>query len=120
MSAGVERSLDYESAKAKMDSVIDDADEVRAVIHTQPKLTGIGKKVPDILEIKIGCSTPKAGYVRILELFGQEVLPENVFKAGDVVDAISITKGKGFQGPVKRWGIRILARKARKSRRGSY
>ena len=40
-----------------------------------------------------------------------------VFKEGEYVDVSAITKGKGFQGPVKRWGIKILPRKTRKGRR---
>ena len=34
------------------------------------------------------------------------------------MDVVAITKGKGFQGPVKRWGIKILPRKSRKTKRG--
>ncbi len=112
------KHYDYESAKQRMEESIDDAEELRAVIHTQPKLTGFGKKKPDILEIKIGCSNPKEGYEWIMQFLGQEVLPENVFKAGDMVDVVSITKGKGFQGPVKRHGIKILQHKSKHTKRG--
>ncbi|MCK5390767.1 MAG: 50S ribosomal protein L3, partial [Candidatus Thorarchaeota archaeon] len=31
---------------------------------------------------------------------------------------IAVTKGHGFQGPVRRWGIRILQHKSRKTKRG--
>src|SRR5947208_1820493 len=41
-----------------------------------------------------------------------------VFKEGGEVDVISITKGKGIQGPVKRWGIKKLKHKSRKTVRG--
>jgi large subunit ribosomal protein L3 len=34
------------------------------------------------------------------------------------MDLFAITKGKGFQGPVKRWGIKLLPRKSRKTKRG--
>lgn len=34
------------------------------------------------------------------------------------MDVLAITKGKGFQGPVKRWGVKILPRKSRKTKRG--
>jgi len=42
----------------------------------------------------------------------------DVFKEGQFIDVISVTKGKGWQGPVKRWGVRILSRKSRKTKRG--
>jgi large subunit ribosomal protein L3 len=50
-------------------------------------------------------------------LLGQTVSVKDVFTPSEGIDIVGVTKGKGFQGPVKRWGIRILARKARKSRR---
>jgi large subunit ribosomal protein L3 len=37
---------------------------------------------------------------------GQEILIGEVFNEGDYVDAIGISKGKGFQGVVKRHGFR--------------
>jgi large subunit ribosomal protein L3 len=51
-------------------------------------------------------------------LLGKTVSITDVFKEGHYLDAIAITKGKGFQGPVKRWGINILPRKSRKTKRG--
>ena len=35
-----------------------------------------------------------------------DVLGPDLFAAGDFVDAIGITKGRGFEGVVKRWGFR--------------
>ena len=39
-------------------------------------------------------------------------------KDGDQLDFHCVTKGKGYQGPVKRFGIQIRARKAEKTKRG--
>jgi len=36
---------------------------------------------------------------------GQVIKLEEIFKAGDMVDAIGWTKGRGFQGVFKRWGF---------------
>jgi len=51
-------------------------------------------------------------------LLGKTISVGEVFKEGQMVDVISVTKGKGFQGPVKRWGVKILSHKARKTKRG--
>jgi large subunit ribosomal protein L3 len=51
-------------------------------------------------------------------LLGKNVSITDIFKEGGYVDVIAVTKGKGFQGPVKRWGIKILPRKSRKTKRG--
>lgn len=37
---------------------------------------------------------------------GDTITVDEVFAEGDVVNAIGITKGKGFQGVVKRWNFR--------------
>lgn len=37
---------------------------------------------------------------------GQEVKPELFFKKGDLVDVTGVSKGKGFQGGVKRYGFK--------------
>ena len=49
---------------------------------------------------------------------GKTVAPEEVFKEGQYVDIGGITVGKGFQGPVKRWGVTCLQHKGRKTKRG--
>jgi large subunit ribosomal protein L3 len=42
---------------------------------------------------------------------------DDVYQTSDFIDVNAITKGKGFAGPVKRHGIKILPRKTRKGRR---
>jgi len=37
---------------------------------------------------------------------GQVIKPEEIFKAGDLVDALGWTRGRGFQGVFKRWNFK--------------
>jgi large subunit ribosomal protein L3 len=92
--------------------------EFRVLAFTQPRLTGVPKKKPDIMEIKIGGGKIEEWFEYVKNLLGKTVQVDEVFKDGQFVDAISITKGKGWQGPVKRWGVRILQHKANKTKRG--
>lgn len=103
---------------SKMDRMIDEIDTVRVLAATQPRETGIAKKKPDIMEIPISGGTIREQLDYAKELFGKTVSVNDVFKPGEGVDVVGVTKGKGFQGPVKRWGIRILSRKSRKTKRG--
>lgn len=48
-------------------------------------------------------------------VLGKEINPADVFADGEHTDAIAVTKGKGFQGVVKRWGVRIQYGKAARS-----
>ncbi len=102
----------------KMEENLDKIAEFRLLVATQPRQTGVPKKKPDIMEIKIDGGSIKEQFDYAKGLLGKMVSVADVFKEGQFVDAISITKGKGLQGPVKRWGIKILPRKSRKTKRG--
>jgi len=107
-----------EEGLKKMEEGLDKIVELRILAATQPRLAGVPKKKPDIMEIKVdgGSVKEQLEYAKIL--LGKTVLITDVFKEGQFVDVVSISKGKGFQGPVKRWGIKILPRKSRKTKRG--
>jgi len=90
--------------------------EVRLIVATDNKLVGAGK-TPHIAEIKVGGETQKA-LQYALGRVGEQVAVSEVFKPGQYVDLLAVSKGKGFQGVVKRYGVAILQRKSRKTRRG--
>ncbi len=94
-----------------------EGDEVRVITYTQPfKITGVPKKVPDVMEQKVGGDFESALEYSI-EKLGDEVRIGEVFREGAFIDVLSITKGKGFQGVVKRWGVITLdAKHARSSK----
>jgi large subunit ribosomal protein L3 len=95
---------------------VDNFDFVRLLCQTQPKLTGIGKKIPEIFEIAIGGDKEQQlKYAR--EKLGSEIVVNDSFKEGQLLDLHSITRGKGFQGPVKRFGVSLRHHKSEKSRR---
>ncbi len=83
-------------------------DDVRLIVRTQPSKSGMKKKKPDVFEIEIG-GTNKIEYAK--SMLGKEINPEDIFSVGEFLDVKAITKGHGFTGPVKRFGIRIQTRK---------
>lgn len=48
-------------------------------------------------------------------LFEKQVTVDAVFQNNDMIDAIAITKGKGYEGVITRWGV---TRQPRKTHRG--
>jgi Ribosomal protein L3 len=99
-----------------IDQFKDRITEVRVIACTQPYLTTIGKKKPEVFEIKVGGDPIKAlEYTQ--NILGKEISIEEVFNEGDYIDIIGVTKGKGFQGVVKRFGVKILP-KWHKHRKG--
>ncbi len=107
---------------SRKESVINDFSgsfsDVRILVHTNPQLvSGIPTKTPDIFEIRIGgeSNDEKLNYAR--SKLGTDLAFTDFSKAGEFVDVIAVTKGKGFTGHVKRFGVKLLPRKNRKHRR---
>ena len=107
---------DPEKGLSEMEKSMDQAEDFTVILHTMPKLTGIKKK-PDVLEVALGGGSVADKYAFGKGILGKEVRVPEVFKAGEMVDIIAVTKGKGFQGPVKRFGIKIRNRKTNDARR---
>jgi len=102
----------------KLEDNIDKIAEIRLLAATQPRLAAVPKKKPDISEIKVDGGSIQEQFEYAKTLLGKNVSITDVFKEGHFMDAIAVTKGKGFQGPVKRWGVNILPRKSNKTKRG--
>jgi large subunit ribosomal protein L3 len=102
----------------KLEGDLKDIDRVRLIAHTQPKLAGVSSKKPVIMEIEVGGGSVPEQISYAKGLLGKEVRVRDVFREGSVIDVISVSKGKGFQGPVKRWHVRVLQKKSRKTVRG--
>jgi large subunit ribosomal protein L3 len=94
-------------------------DDLRMITHTVPgELANVPKKDPDVMETRVG-----GGSIHERVDFGLGLLEDggehdmsDVFRAGEFMDASGITKGKGTQGPVKRWGVQ--KRKGKHARQG--
>ena len=102
--------------KASEKNFPSDFDFVRLLVHTLPNLTSIGKKKPEVFEIGIGGNKDEQlNYAK--SKLGKEITITEVFKEGQQLDIHAVSKGKGVQGPVKRFGISLKHHKTEKSRR---
>lgn len=112
---------DADAAEEQMRDALADGRlaDVRTITHTLPgKLNGVPKTEPDVMENRIGGGGVIADRLEHgLELVGDAGRGINdVFRAGEYADVAAITKGKGTQGPVKRWGVQ--KRKGKHKRQG--
>lgn len=95
----------------------EDFDELRVIVSTQPKLTSLGKKKPEMFEMAVGGKKEEAlDYVKAN--VGKDITVSDVFEPGKFIDVHAITKGKGTQGPVKRFGVSLRSHKSEKVIRG--
>ena len=108
----------FDEIKENLLNKINNTCEIRGIFQTQPYETTIPRKKPDIIEIKVNSNKdPVEEFNFALNYLGQEIRARDVLTEGELIDVIAITKGKGFQGPVKRFGIKILTRKNNKIKR---
>ena len=93
-------------------------DEVRVIAHTQPKLvTGVPKKKPEVLELSIGGGTMAERVQFAKDLIGKPFKVTDFCEPGKIIDIIAVTTGKGWEGAIKRWGVKLLSHKNSKHRR---
>ena len=91
-------------------------DKLTLAVYTQPKLTGIGKKRPEILEIPIKDNNLEEG-MKLLE--HKELNIQDYFPVNSLTDIHSVSKGKGFAGSIKRFGLALKAKKSEKHKRAA-
>ncbi len=92
-------------------------DELKVKVMSQPKLTAFGRKNPDTMEIAIsGKKDAALAYAK--QLLTKEIKASDLFKEGQYIDVHAVSKGKGFQGTVKRYGVKIRQHKSEKTKRG--
>jgi large subunit ribosomal protein L3 len=112
------KEYDHEAKMKEFEEKLDSFAEIRMLIHTQPRLAGIAKKKPDVMEYKVGAPSVQEAFEYAKSVLGTDVRVADILDEGILIDSIAVTKGHGFQGPVRRWGIRILQHKSRKTKRG--
>ncbi|MBI5159429.1 50S ribosomal protein L3 [Candidatus Micrarchaeota archaeon] len=109
---GVKKNGGIEKIKASADVV-----DVCLLVAANAGKTGFGKKSEDKMEVGVGGSDVKAKLDYCAGVLGKELKAGDVFKEGEFVDACSVTRGKGWQGAVKRFGVNMQRRKASGKRR---
>ncbi len=90
--------------------------EVRVIAASQPWKTKVGMKKPDFFELALAGDVAQQ-FNSAKSILGKEVPVSSIFEEGEYVDVIGVTKGKGWQGIVKRYGVALNPMKATQARR---
>ena len=88
---------------------IKDYDDIRVIVYSIPRQIEL-KKTPDFIELGI---SGKDKLEIVKNLMNKEISLKDVLKWG-LVDVRGLTKGKGIQGPVRRFGITLKSHKSEK------
>ncbi len=96
---------------------VKDYDDIKIIVYSDVQKTNI-KKTPDVAEIGLGGRVEeKLAFVK--ENLDKELRVGDFFEKMQLVDIRGVTKGKGLQGPVKRFGLGLKSHKSEKGVRGA-
>jgi large subunit ribosomal protein L3e len=107
-----QKEIDSELARIKQYCQV-----VRVIAHTQIRKIKIGQKRAHMMEIQVngGSVEDKVGFAT--GLFEKEVPVDAVFAQNEMIDVIGVSKGRGYEGVVTRWGCTRLPRKSHRGLR---
>ncbi len=102
--------------KSKSNKEVQDFDYITLLVATQPHKSGMNKEKPDIFELGLaGSGEAQKAYAE--SAVGKDISITDIFKPGEYIDVSAVTKGHGFTGTVKRFGVRIHNRKEKQMQR---
>lgn len=104
-----------EGGLEQAEKMLNKVSELFAVVAVFPNTAGLEQKKPYVFEVAVKGGDTKKQFEFLKNLFGKQVKVEEVFELGTTVDVASITKGKGIEGPITRWGVKKKQHKSRKS-----
>ncbi|ELQ75998.1 60S ribosomal protein L3 [Trachipleistophora hominis] len=87
---------------------------VKVLMHTKIETLKLDSKKAHVLEVQVngGSVADKVQYA--LSVLNTDISIGEVFNEQELISICGVTKGKGFTGVVKRFGVRILPRKSNK------
>jgi large subunit ribosomal protein L3 len=104
-----------DEAFAKAESMLGSASTIMAIVAVSPNSIGLSQKTPFVFEMAVSGKDAKSQYDYVKGILGREVKVDDIFQVGQNVDVFGITRGKGVEGPVTRFGIKKKQHKSRKS-----
>lgn len=104
-----------EGSLEKAEKLLNRITELFAIVAVFPNTAGVEQKKPYVFEVAVKGGDLKKQFEFLKNLFGKQVKVEDVFELGTSVDVASVTKGKGIEGPITRWGVKKKQHKSRKS-----
>lgn len=90
---------------------------IRVICHTQTKMLNNPNKKAHVLEIQINGGKVEEKVEFAKGLLEKEIRVNQVFENLELIDVIGTTKGHGFEGVIKRFGVRKLPRKTHRGLR---
>lgn len=104
-----------EELLTKAQNSLSSIDNIVATATVLPREANLSQKKPFVYEIAVSSNDNQKKFEYIKGLFGKEIRVQEVFHLGQYIDVIGITRGKGVEGPITRFGVKRKQHKSRKS-----
>jgi len=103
---------------ASLEKIKKECTIIRVLAHTQVHKVPLGQRKAHLMEIQVNGGKDVAEKVDYaVKLFEKPVSVDQVFSKDEGIDVIGATKGKGYNGVVRRFGVRKLPRKTHRGNR---
>jgi large subunit ribosomal protein L3 len=104
-----------EEAMSKVEGYLDSITYVYLLVSVSPKDAGLSQKKPYIFEIQLTGGDTKQNFEYAKSIMGKKIKVTDIFRTGQSIDVAGITRGKGVEGPITRFGVKKKQHKSRKS-----
>jgi large subunit ribosomal protein L3 len=104
-----------EGAIENAEKILGRVKEIFAIVAVSPRAAGLEQKKPYIFEALVSGGDVKKQFAHVKELLGKEIKIDQIFEIGATIDVAAITKGKGWQGVIQRFGVKKKQHKSRKT-----
>ena len=98
-----------------IESSFNSISSIFAIVSISPKKANLSQKKPFVFEIGISGKDIQTKYEYAKNILGKEIKISDVFKNGQHIDVSGLTRGKGIEGPITRFGVKRKQHKSRKS-----
>ncbi|HZD34348.1 MAG TPA: 50S ribosomal protein L3 [Nitrososphaeraceae archaeon] len=113
---GQEKKKDsFEDVMARAEATLSRVDHLSVLASVFPKDAGLSQKKPYTFEIQLTGNDIRQNFEYAKSIIGKKIKVADIFRKGQSVDVAAITRGKGVEGPITRFGVKRKQHKSRKS-----
>lgn len=109
------QSGSLEEAISKAEDRLNNVSSVAVLVSVSPKDAKLSQKKPYTFEIKLTGSNTRQNFDYAKSILGKKLKVSDIFRTGQSIDVAAITRGKGVEGPITRFGVKRKQHKSRKS-----
>jgi large subunit ribosomal protein L3 len=105
----------FEELVAKAEGDLGSVDRLSVLASVFPRDAGLSQKKPYNFEIQLKANDKKQNFEYAKSIIGKKIKVADIFRKGQSIDVAAITRGKGVEGPITRFGVKRKQHKSRKS-----